>query len=328
MPLFAAAAGRRPVPARAVLAALTLAGVLAAAGCGTATATSAGAPEKPGITVGVVASESSAGLYVAQNQGLFAKAGLHVTVKTITGAAAVLPDLLHGSVDIVGAQLTTFIQAQAEGVSQFRILAPGGSLGPRVESIAVLPHSPITTPQQLKGATVAVNAVGGINQLLAEVALRAYGIQPAQVHYVGIPFQDMGAALAARRVAAAYLAEPYLTEAEQRQGATPVLDPDTGAAQNLPISAYVTTRSWAQRYPRTAAAFARAIDEAAALIAINPGVFQKAMEDQLHLPASVADVMATGTFPTALDAIQVQRDADLLLAFGVLKKRFAINGML
>jgi len=231
-------------------------------------------------------------------------------------------------VDVVGAQLTTFIQAQAKGVSQFRVLAPGGSLGPHVQSIVVPPHSPITTPAQLKGATVAVDALGGINQILAEVTLRDYDIQPGQVHYVGIPFQAMGAALAAHRVDAAYVAEPYVTEAEQRQGAQPVLDPDQGPAQDLPISAYVTTRSWATRYPRTAAAFARAIDQADALIVTNPGVFQKAMENQLHLPPIVAAVMATGSFPTSLDAVQIQRVADLLQEFGMLKRPFSVKAML
>jgi NitT/TauT family transport system substrate-binding protein len=325
----AAVPGRRHRPARLALASLALAGVLAAAGCGSAPA-AAGTPalEKPDITVGVVASESSAGVYVAQNQGLFARAGLHVTLKTITGAAAVLPALLHGGVDVAGAQLTTFIQAQAQGVARFRILAPGGSLGPGEESIVVLPHSPITTPARLKGATVAVNAAGGINQILAQTTLRDYGIQPGQVHYVGIPFQDMGAALAARRVSAAYLAEPYLTEAEQRQGAIALLDPDTGPAQNLPISAYVTTRTWADKYPHTAAAFARAVEEADALIPADPAAFRTAMQNQLHLPPGVADVMATGSFPTGLDTVQLQRVADLLHEFGVLTRPFSVKAMI
>jgi NitT/TauT family transport system substrate-binding protein len=301
-----------------------------AAGCGSVTAsTNTGSGlELSHITVGIVASESSAGVYVAQNQGLFRKAGLQVTLKTITGAAAVLPSLLHGSVDVVAAQLTTFIQAQAKGVSQFRILAPGGSLGPRVQSILVLPHSPITSPQRLNGATVAVDALGGINQILAEETLRDYGIQPAQVHYVAIPYQEMGTALAVHRVNAVYAVEPYITELEEKLGTQSVLDPDQGPAQNLPITADVTTKTWAQKYPRTAAVFAHAIDEADALIVTDPGVFQKAMQDQLHLSPMVVAVMAEGTFPTAVDRVQLQRVADLLYGFGLLKQPFNVKAML
>jgi NitT/TauT family transport system substrate-binding protein len=302
---------------------------LLAAGCGSAAdTTSARGPELRDITVGVVASESSAGLYIAANQGLFREAGLNVTLKTITGAAAVLPALLHGSVQVIGAQLTTFIQAQASGAAQFRILAPGGSLGPHVESIVVPPGSPVTSPAQLKGKTIAVNAIGGIDQILAEISLRAYGVGPGHAHYAAVPFQGMDKALAAHRVDAAYLAEPYLTEAEQQLGAQVILDPDAGAAQGVMISAYVATRSWAQRYPRTAAAFARAIDQADALIITRPAVFTRAMEDQLHLSPQVADVMAPGTFPTALAGTQVQAVSNLLATAGALKTPFPVKVML
>jgi NitT/TauT family transport system substrate-binding protein len=299
-----------------------------AAGCGTAKAVTASAPGLRTITVGVVASEASAGIYIAQEQGLFRRQGLDVTLQTITGAAAVLPALLHGSVGVVGAQLTTFIQAQATGVAQFRILAPGGSLGPRVNSVMVLAHSPVTSPAQLKGVTVAVNAAGGIDQILAEAALSAYGIQPGQVRYVAIPFQDMITALARRDVAAAYMSEPYVTEAEQQLGAIPVLDPDIGMAQDMPISAYVATRAWALRYPRTAAAFGRAIDQADALIITRPSVFASAMEHQLHLPGRVAGVMATGGFPTSLGAAHEQQVADILETYGLLKAPFSVQVML
>jgi NitT/TauT family transport system substrate-binding protein len=302
-----------------------------AAGCGSAAAgAGAGAapPEKPDLTVAVVATEAVAGLYIAQDQGLFRKAGLHVVVKTITSATSTLPVLVHGGVDVVGAQISTFIQAQAAGVDQFRVLATANSLGPRQEAIVVPPHSPITSPAQLRGATIAVNAVGGIDQILAEVSLRSYQIGPSQVHYVAVPFQGMGAALAANRVDAAYLSEPYLTEAEQRQGTNPLLDPDNGPAQNLPIAAYVATRAWAREYPRTAAAFARAVDEGNELAETSPSILQKAMKEQLGIPPIVAAVMATGTFPDSVNPTQLQRVADVMQEYGALRQPFSVRGML
>jgi NitT/TauT family transport system substrate-binding protein len=315
-----------PSAGRAIGAALV---VTLAAGCGTTKTTAAASgPELHDITVGVVASEASAGVYVAEEQGLFRREGLNVTLRTITGAAAVLPGLLHGTMQVVSAQVTTFIQAQAAGVAQFRILAPGGSLGPGADGIVVLPSSPKTTAGQLKGTTIAVNALGGIDQILAEIGLRDYGITPAQVRYVAIPFQGMQAALAARRVGAAFLAEPYLTMAGQDLGAEMVLDADTGETTDLPISAYVTTRSWAQRYPRTAAAFSRAIDDADLLITTTPTVFIHAMESQLHLPKDVASVMGSGSFPTSLAAAHEQAVADILTSAGLLKHPFNVRVML
>lgn len=300
-----------------------------AGGCGSATAsTGSPGPEKPDITVAVVAAEASAGLYIAQDQGLFGKFGLHVTLKTVTSPAAALPVLLHGGLDVISGQISTFIQAQAAGLGRFRVLASGFSLGPGVEAIAVTRGSAVTSPQQLKGATIAVNAVGGIDQILAEASLSDYQISPRQVHYVAVPFQAMGAALAAHRVSAAYLTEPYLTEAEQRQGAQPLVDPDSGPAQDLPFSACMTTTAWAKSYPRTAAAFARAVTAGNELAATSLAVFQKAMEDQLHIPPVVADVMAAGSFPLSISKVQLQRVATFMYEFGALRRPFSVEAML
>ena len=316
---------QRPRRRHALAAALV---ITVTAGCGSATASTGAGPETPNVSVAVVATESVAGLYIAQNQGYFHKLGLHVTVKTVTSASEALPALLHGSVDVVAGQYTTFIQAQAAGTGQFRVLAPGWNLGPHVEELLVPKQSPIFTVPQLRGQTIAVNAIGGIDQIITDSLLRGYDIQPGQVHFVAIPFQAMGAALAAHRVDAAYLSEPYITEAEQQHGAQVLFDADTGATQGLPVAGYTALKSWALRYPRTAAAFAHAIDEGNAQVTLNPGVFQKAMEDQLHLTKLVADVMAPGTFPIGINAISLQRVANILFEYGALKKQFNVSGML
>jgi NitT/TauT family transport system substrate-binding protein len=308
---------------RGALAAVMIAATAAmAAGCGTAAARPAAGPEKTSLVVAAVPAESASGLYLAQEQGLFARAGLHVTIKTIVSPTAVLPALLHGRIDVVSGQWSTFIAAQAAGIGTFHALAPGFALGPRVEAIVVRPHSPITTVRRLKGATIAVNAIGGIDQMLANVVLRAYGISRSQVRYVAMPFPDMGAALAAHRVDAAYLTEPYLTTAEEKSGAVIIADPDAGPAAGLAIAGYTVTASWFRRYPRTAAAFARAVEQGNALATTNIALWQHVMAAALHLPPAVADVMASGTYPLDVDPVQLQRVADLMLAYGQLKKPF------
>jgi NitT/TauT family transport system substrate-binding protein len=83
---------------------------------------------------------------------------------------------------------------QAAGITTFRALADGSALGPHVHEIAVLPSSGITAPSQLKGKTIAVNALNGLTTDLALAALSRYGITPAQVHFVPIQFPAMLAA--------------------------------------------------------------------------------------------------------------------------------------
>ena len=101
------------------------------------------------------------------------------------------------------------------------------------------------------------------------MVLAENGISPPRVHFTAIPFPAMGAALAGRRVDAAFLTEPYLTQAETSDGAQPLLDLDQGATQNFPVTGYLVTQAWMNRYPHTAAAFSRALARGQAMAAIS-----------------------------------------------------------
>jgi NitT/TauT family transport system substrate-binding protein len=160
---------------------------------------------------------------------------------------------------------------------------------------------------------------------LLYTALAPYRITPAQVHVVTIPFPVMGAALAAGRVEAIYEVEPYVTEASEKYGDEQLADIDTGASLDFPVNGYGVLASFAAKYPRTVAAFTKAIEEGNAIAATNIAVRQRALGTSLHLSAQVADVMAAGTYPTTLDPVEVQRAADLMLQYGQLSRPFAVK---
>jgi NitT/TauT family transport system substrate-binding protein len=102
-------------------------------------------------------------------------------------------------------------------------------------------------------------------------------------------------------------------------------DIDTGAASGLPVDGYGVLASWAARYPSTARAFARAILRANVIAATSPGQLQRALNAALRLNPNVGDVMATGTFPTATNAAQLQRVANLMLRYGQLSRPFSVR---
>src|SRR5277367_1162839 len=54
------------------------------------------------IVVGALPVLDTAGLQVAIKEGFFTKAGLNVTVKSVAQSTVAIPDLLHGSIDIIG----------------------------------------------------------------------------------------------------------------------------------------------------------------------------------------------------------------------------------
>ena len=307
--------------------AASLAVALLASACGGSAASSSTKLEKTNLVVGAVPGEGAASLYIAQAKGLFAKQGLHVKIVPTTTAGAVIPEMLHGSVDIDSGQWSSVIAAQTKGVGHFHALANGFALGPHVHEILALPSSGITSPQQLKGKTIAVNALNSLTTDLALTALSAYGITPSEVHFVAIPFPAEIAALSAHRVDAAYMIEPYITEAEETIGASALVDVDQGSTSNFPINGFAVTSQWAAKNPKTAAAFATAIAQGNNMAATNPGALRQVLRSSLHLNQKIADAMASGTFPTSVDATQLQRVADLMQRYGQLKQRFDVHSI-
>jgi NitT/TauT family transport system substrate-binding protein len=278
--------------------------------------------EKTNLVVGAVPAETAAALYIAQERGIFAARGLHVTVMPITSTLDIVPDMVHGSIDIASGQIPSFISAEAEGVGSFHLLASGLTLSPGVNEIVALKSSGIAKGSQLKGKTIAENALVGDAALLVDSELAIYGTKPAQVTAKVIPFPDMGPALAAHQIDAAYCTEPYCTQMEQKYGARVVADMDEGEAQSLLISGYTVTDAWLKKYPHTAAAFAASIAEASKIADTNLAVLQHALIANLHINPAVADVMATGSFPTSVDPVKIRQVAGLMQRFGELKQSF------
>ena len=314
---------------RRALAAVTAAGiVVTAAACGSGSPggpARAARPEKPDLVVAVVPAEANAGLYIAQAEGLFSKAGLHVTIKPVVSAAAVIPSMLHGGVDIDGGGYVSYIAADAAGIAKMRVLAAGFALGPHVNEIITAAKAPMRTLGGLKSKTIAVNQLGGVSADLVYSALASYGITPARVHLVAMAFPKMPAELAAGKIAAAYETEPFVTEAVKKYGFQELADLDSGATEDFPLTGYAALASWVARYPRTAAAFIRAIEQGNAIASTNLAVLQQVLARDLRLSPNVAGVMATGTFPTSANPVQIQRAADLMLQYGQLRRRFDIK---
>lgn len=182
----------------ALAAVLTAIGMIAAAGCGSGAPTAGpGGVEKPDLTIGVVPAVSNAGAYIADQRGYFTAEGLHVKLVPITSSADVLAFLLDGKVDVLAGNYVSEIQAEASNpaVIQLRILAEGALTAPHSRAIMIPAGSPIRDLAQLRGKTVAVNALNNAASMLVDSALAANGIPPAAVHLVAIGFPAEAAAL-------------------------------------------------------------------------------------------------------------------------------------
>jgi NitT/TauT family transport system substrate-binding protein len=282
-------------------------------------------PEEPDILVAAIPTVDLASLYIAQDDGLFAQQGLHVTIKKIPSSAAIIADQLKGQIDIGAGSYVGYISAQALG-ARFRILAEASVLRPGCRELLTGSDSPITTIGDLVGKKIAVNGTNSIGTLLISALLAEHGISPHEVHFVTdqAGFPAMPGQLERGKWGAAFLAEPYVTIAGEQYGERVLADLDQGATTNFAIDGYVATQAWAQKYPKTVAAFVRAIEQGQAIANSEPDAVQAAMAKSDNLPLKVTALMSVPGFPTGpVDKERIQREAQVMLQFGVLGTEFA-----
>jgi NitT/TauT family transport system substrate-binding protein len=304
--------------------------IMILAGCsisgGTTAATLAAAqPEEPDITVAAIPAVDLAGLYIAQDEGLFGEQGLHVTLEKIASSQAIIAGQLKGKVDITAGSYVAYISAQAAG-ARFRILAEASVLGPGARALVTTADSPITTVAQLAGKKIGVNGTNSIGTLLVSSLLAENGVSPRKVDFVTDTegFPSMPGQLQDGAWAAAFLAEPYITVAQEDYGDQVLADLDQGDTSNFPVDGYVATQAWAQKYPKTAAAFVRAIEEGQRIANSDAPAVQAAMARYDSVPRDVTAAMVLSGYPIGpVDETRIQRVATAMLQFGMLGRQYA-----
>ena len=330
-------AGRASITVAASLAIAVLAAACSSSSStsssGTSTSTSTSSPsssklETTHLTIGALPVVDTAGLYLALKNGYFRQAGLDVTVTPIQQSTAALPDMLHGTVDIVaGANYVSWFQADAKGTASLKVLASGTVCTPTTFGVLALPSSHITKPADLAGKTIAVNLTNNVQTLTTNVMLKAAGVNPSSVHYVVIPFPDMVTALTAHRVDAISAVEPFATGAKAA-GAQMVLSECQGPTASFPLSGYFATSSWVQSHPNTARAFQQALEKGQAYAGSNPASIRSILPTYTKITSAAAAKLELNSYPSTLDASPMQRIVTMMVSGGMLAKPLDVNSLL
>ena len=269
------------------------------------------------IVVGSLPLVDTAGLQVAVKEGYFTQAGLNVTIKSVAQSTAAIPDLLHGSIDVIGGgNYVSFFEAQAHGTFPVEILAPATDCTPDTFGVVAMPSSGISKPADLAGKTIAVNLTQNIQTLATSSALSADGVTASSVHYVQIPFPDMVAALKANRVNAVSVVEPFMSAALAAGGKV-VTSTCSGSMADFPLSGYITTQSWAQQHAAAARAFTQAVEKGNAYANAHPSVVRSLLPTYTKITAQAAANMPLTSYPTTLSAASMQRVATLMRGGGL-----------
>lgn len=157
-------------------------------------------------------SPTNSPVWVMEDRKLLQKMGVEPEIIAINASPTVLQALLAGEIDAANISVTTLVSSRLQGADTVMIL---GIVPTFVDHIISL--SSITTVEQLKGKTGAVNRLGSTSDLGLRLALRKLGVDPEKdvkiIPAGGNP--ERFAALSKGIVQFTIMPEPFLTEAEK-----------------------------------------------------------------------------------------------------------------
>ena len=313
-------------------------GILAACSSGGGAA-GGPAPEQSTIVVDAVPTADAAGLYIAYDNGYFAQQGLTVKIGTVFGGEFGMADLQSGKAQLLEGNYVSFILAQTAGKYDnkpidMRIVANTSQMQPGNQALYVMPGSKFKTVADLTGhrARIGINTPDNIGQVLLGSLFKENGLTMSGIQQVYDPLPTLPKLLSTGKIDAAWLPEPFGTEAEQQYGAIQLADFDTGSLQNFPIGCVIGTTQWVQKNPKTVAAFLRAFQQGQQIADTNRNAVEQALlRNKVAATPVIAATMTLDTYPLTMDVPAMQRVPDAMFEFNLmpgLKQPYQISEMI
>lgn len=312
---------------------------LVASGCGLlggsddepAAGASSGPLEKTSVKVAIIPSTDMAPLWVAKSQGYFTEQGLEVEFVTKGGGGDVITSLLGGDVDFAFASYPLLIAAQQKGrgATNIKIVADASAAKPDTTAVVVAKNSPLRSAADLQGKKIAVTSTGSMADLAVLAGMRAAKADTGGIQFAQMKFPDMLPKLASGEIDAAFLVEPFLSVAQATMGVWTVFQPMTGRLEGIALNGYAAMEKTTQQYPKTVAAFQRAVEKAHREAATRQGddAVRQALIQNANVKPELGPVLHLPNYPITTDTTRLQRVPDLLKEFGLIAEPFDIKPM-
>ena len=307
------------------IAVLAAALALAPAGCGGDDDAGAGDGESSGpttITVGTLPIANAAPMYLGMEKGFFEEENLEIEPQVGEGGAALIPSLVSGDAQFAFVGVIPAITAVAQNVP-IRIVTSSDDAAATVEedwqTLVVPTGSPIKGVEDLPGKTIAVNALRGLAEVVISRSLEKQSVDYRQVKLLEVPFPEMPAALAQKRVDAALLTEPFLS-AVLAEGGTQIDAPSVETLPNFPNGVYVAAENYIAENGDVVDRFASAMNRSLEYADAHPDEVRRIVPTYTETPPEAAQQMRLPVFDPELDREGIELEAELTAKYGIIEE--------
>ncbi|MBV8151999.1 MAG: ABC transporter substrate-binding protein, partial [Candidatus Eremiobacteraeota bacterium] len=180
--------------------------------------------------------------------------------------------------------------------------------------------APVRTPKDLAGGTIGVGALGDFNQLTVMAWLERNGVARDAVQYVELRFGEVGAALQRGTVKAAFITEPFKSDAVRAGLIRDFADTYLAVAPEIAVVVWFASKSWLQRNPDAAKRLVTGIYATARYANTHYQQTAEILARVAKLDAAVIEKMVRAYFATSNDRKYVQDMLQLAARYGLVQR--------
>jgi NitT/TauT family transport system substrate-binding protein len=219
-------------------------------------------------------------------KGFFAQQGITFRKTTLQSGNDVILAMGNNNGDIAYAGFVPFMIGSTGGIPLQLLAASeveGTSAADNWQNILVRGNSPIRTPRDLRGRTIAVNALKGVGEIMIRAAFEKLGMPSNAARLTAIPFPQMRSALNNGQVDAIWTPEPFLSQV-LADGGRSVMAPGPVLGRFFPIGGYAAKPSWVAANRGLAQRFRTAMNRSLVYAQSHPD------EIRALLPAAIRNI--------------------------------------
>jgi NitT/TauT family transport system substrate-binding protein len=271
------------------------------------------------VRIGAAANDSYAVTYFAQDGGFFERARIDPDIQIFTNAQAMVQAAAGNAIDVGMADLVQVANAFNHGVP-LGFIAPAGIYDSKVPTtlICVAKNSPIRSAKDLENQPVAVVAIASIGSVALQEWIKQNGADVSKVKLLELPFSAMAPALTRGTIAAAAIAEPFLSLA--RDDVRSLGDAQSVIAKQFFLSGSFASRDWVAANRDVASRLVKAFQAAAVWSNAHHDDTAVILAKYAKLDLDKIRTMARATFATTLDPRMMQPILDIAYKYGQMQK--------
>jgi len=211
--------------------------------------------------IAIIAVDATAQVMIAKHRGFFAKHGIDAELMVVGDGTLTVPAVLSGEAQFAGIPVAGLAQLRSRN-APVKAVAGGALYEPKVPTTVLVaaPGKRIVRARDLVGKRIGIDFLNSIAHIGLLRWLQRGGVSGEDVDISTIPFPQMIAPLVHGQLDAAWLPEPFATQALQRGARIIALPFDAVCSQDCLLTMYMAHRNVDSEL---AARFRNAVQDAA-----------------------------------------------------------------